>query len=627
MGPNLTVLEPRTAAPPRVPRRRVAEHTLPVIAFVLFLASTLPHGSGWLRSGLAVALLVFAPTAPTLAQRIVRNLSMAMPLLVLTIWLPVGDAAIPTLLSGSGAFVVACGVRSGLRHLVPSSTTSERLTLLVAAGVAALVSSPFILGDAEGTLALLMRGWDHASHFDMYLAHRTGSPLGLPGPDAWYFQHYPQFFHALLAQSGNLVWGPAGAVPIELLRYRMLQPVVFVAVVVLVTAALLDAIPRSDRRRRLLAVLFTCVLLLAYPGSSLLLSGHLNFLVSASAASVLLILANRADRPFTAAHVVAMGSLVVVVSAWPLLLPCVALPALRAVITGLRTPQTRYWAAPVAVGAVVASCYLVAVSAGSDPVAHLVTAGGLVHPSLPTTSVVMAVLLVAACYPRARRRAPDLLLATVSSMVLLVGIASVQLVQTSGLGYYFWKASLGVELVLLVAAAPYAAMPCGGLARTLRPRLEAQPTKALTLSAFALLCTTALSQVPTGGLALYAVLGTPEPSSARDVGRQLLAVADNDSLDAATTTFVTTAGGHFRPALVNQWYHSLTRTRTVEAARFDAVLDRSWTDEAVELPQLVAEVARASSGTVAIGEPDLYRQAAAHIPGAALDRLVVLSPR
>ena len=49
---------------------------------------------------------------------------------------------------------------------------------------------------------MLTAGWDHASHFSMYLEQRaTGTAPFMPpaaDPSGAYFEHYPQWFHSLL---------------------------------------------------------------------------------------------------------------------------------------------------------------------------------------------------------------------------------------------------------------------------------------------------------------------------------------------------------------------------------------------------------------------------------------------
>ena len=66
---------------------------------------------------------------------------------------------------------------------------------------------------------MLTAGWDHASHFSMYLEQRatgTAPPFMPPAadPSGAYFEHYPQWFHSLLAMLAEVAYGPvAAAVP------------------------------------------------------------------------------------------------------------------------------------------------------------------------------------------------------------------------------------------------------------------------------------------------------------------------------------------------------------------------------------------------------------------------------
>ena len=107
----------------------------------------------------------------------------------------------------------------------------------------------------------------------------------------------------------------------ELVRYAQLEWLVFVAIAVLVTAALLQALPRVTTTVFLVpGLVVTWSLVLGVPGSLALLQGHLGFLLAASAPAVIFLLSVPGNR-LRAVTWVAIGGLVVLAASWTLLLP------------------------------------------------------------------------------------------------------------------------------------------------------------------------------------------------------------------------------------------------------------------------------------------------------------------
>ena len=168
------------------------------------------------------------------------------------------------------------------------------VALVVAGALAAIIALPLRSpGSTARTLAMLSTGIDHAFQFSMYLDRRltAGLPAFAAGADNSGFTSYPKWFHSLLTVLAQVVFGEVGRPAEELVRYAQLEWLVFVVIAVLVTAALLQALPRDTTRVFLLpGLVVTWSLVLGVPGSLALIQGHLGFLLAASAPAVIFLL-------------------------------------------------------------------------------------------------------------------------------------------------------------------------------------------------------------------------------------------------------------------------------------------------------------------------------------------------
>jgi len=550
---------------------------------------------------LAVLLVVLAPTADSLSRRVAINLTLALCWAPLLAWMPHGlapggRAAVGLAVAlGAAAAAVSCRGASPWSRLLPS-TQPRDISLLFAGLTAAWVAGPLHAARTpEQALAMLNAGWDHASHFSMYLEQRatgTAPPFMPPAADSSgaYFEHYPQWFHSLLAMLAEVAYGPvAGAVPEELVRYATLQWVVFVIVAVLTTSAVVQALPsRVGLPTHVAAVLCSWSLVLAVPGAINLLQGHLSFLVSAVAPALIALLVTRRLAVPSLPAAAAICGLIVVSAAWLLVVPLALVAAAGPLYRLGRSPRPRVRAA---VGGMLAvalsiSALLAWVSIGSPVDEHITADGPVVATALPwVVGIPTAVLLLGLVAVRRNR------LNTTHDLVVLLALAATGLAQFVGLGvyqvvtagqltYYFWKMSLAVQVVVLLVAIPVLAHEALRLRKAQERTGDASRRRLFSLAAVTVLVpalglgvglrTSALpSVVWLTGFSDALAQRSRATGPAEDLLRWSRSVPPSE---AVNVTVLATRPGDLSPAYTDQWFHSLTRTRTVRAGTYDVPL-------------------------------------------------------
>ena len=123
------------------------------------------------------------------------------------------------------------------------------MAILLAGVLAALMALPLRApGRADRALAMLSTGIDNSYHYAMYLEQRltaAGSPLLAANADdsGFAFATTPSGSTSCSPSSPRSPSAIRQGRPTELVRYAQLQWLVFVAVVVLVTAAFLQSLP------------------------------------------------------------------------------------------------------------------------------------------------------------------------------------------------------------------------------------------------------------------------------------------------------------------------------------------------------------------------------------------------
>ena len=472
----------------------------------------------------------------------------------------------------------------------------HRVDLLVAmtAGAGLLVVRTFAsVASPQRALSLLLPGYDHSAHFDMFLtARRLGSTTPTPGsaPDgsSWAFGEYPQGYHSLLAMHAQLAQPTVGSSAGELVAYaHAVAGLTVFALVVLVAAVC--SVPRL-RARPLVAlpvVVLVCTAYLWRPGARVLADGFGNFWFCAMAVSCALVLALSARRPALVAESAAIGGLLMVSAhAWT---PLTILAAPAALVVLRRGPGVAGRRSGAAWLSGVGLLCLAGAGASRAVLAILrqvkvndvVTAsgGGQSGALLPAlilvvVSTYLVVRLSSWLGGRPVGSEDHTLAGTVRSMLWtpLVGSAFLVLLLVAQLrtlgttAYYFDKYVVGLELVLV----PLTATLCGLLVAAFVP-VRRRRVHAVTVS---IVLAAGATQI-LGHLAWRDVSLVSPPSSLPDhTGVPVSLRATAVDLLAASST--APAGGHgvdyltlrpdrsTRPYLPDVWFHALSGGLTTE---------------------------------------------------------------
>ncbi len=630
---------PREAG--RAPVRAVAVGTVVGVA----TAGTVGLlASPWLAVPLALLLLVVAPTSGRLDRRLALNLSLVAGWVPAVLWMPpvLGPGTAAGLGLGLSAGLVAGAAASAPRRLVPTAARRDAM-IAVAAGLAAVIAWPLRApGSADRTLAMLTTGIDHGYHYSIFLERRLGAagsgPLAAQADASGFaFAEYPQWFHRMLTVLSQVAHGDPGSATTELSRYAQLEWVVFIGVAVLVTAALLQALPaRAPATLVVPAVVLVLGLWLGVPGAVNLIQGHLSFLLAATApAVVLLLLAPVSERlrPVTLAAVA--GSLLVAAS-WMLLLPLAA-TAVLAPFAGLwRRPSASVRRAVLAVGGAIAVAAFLFVRPwlGAIGLQAVLTDGTIPRLHLWALVVLLVGVVVLVVVLRRRVTGPELLphlVVVVVSVLQLVVLGGYMLAEVGELRYYFWKLALGSLLVSLLVGAlalvttlgPRSPQPGGGR-RARLTSLVACLLAAVGVGPF-------LQDVgaPSAGWAAVVPISLaqrPGSGEAGDVDLVLRLAAATSPSVAARTRLVATRADDMNTGHALVWFHALSHSATHRAMDENTLVyeladEPDDTSLAVRIAQ---ETLVAPDRRVAVTDPDVYAAVLAAVTAQDARRVVLV---
>ncbi|NHA69162.1 hypothetical protein [Phycicoccus flavus] len=630
--------DPAPASPP-IRTRRLAVAVVAAALAGLVVAALVP--SPWLAVPWAVALVVLGPTSDRLDRRLAVNLALVLGLLPVTLWLPpllgARTAAVAALALGTAA--VAGGVATRQGSLLPR--VRARDGVVGAIGVlAAVVALPLALaGTPARALAMLSTGIDNAYHFAMFLEQRlgtAGSPLLAARADGsgFAFDDYPQWFHKTLTVLAQLAFGDPGSAPLELVRFARLEWVVFVLLAVLVTAAVLQALP--DRVAPSLLVAVTAVLaslLLGVPGGINLLQGHLSFLVAACAPLVMFLLATGRSRPGVGLFVV-LGGLVLATAAWLLLLPMAGAALLVPVVAVWRRQSALVrWGTLAGMALALVLAFLLFVRG------PLLTGGGfsavlrdgtVPRVGLPTSVPVLLGCLAVVVVLAVRHHGLGLwghVLLVLAAVVQVAVLGGYMLAAAGTLTYYFWKLMLGSLLVAVLVTVH-------ALVRVLAQRSDAGRIRPLLLTVPLLVAAAGLGlglQTFTAPSAVWAAIlpGSLESRTtsgdAGDVDLVLRLAATTPPQQAARTRLLATRPGDMNAAHASEWFHDLSHSATRRAVSVDdGVYDLAkHPDNTALAVRLAADTLATTDGLVVVTDPALDAAVRQAVPDAA-DRVTLV---
>ncbi|WP_377643907.1 hypothetical protein [Oryzobacter terrae] len=617
------------------------------VGVVVGLATTVAVGllaSPWIGIPLALLLVVMAPTSDRLDRRLAINLSLVAGWLPAVLWVPpfLGPGTAAGLGLGLATGLVAGSAASAPHRLMPTAARRDTV-IAVAAGLAAVIAWPLRSpGSADRTLAMLSTGIDHGYHFSIFLERRLSAagsgPLAVQADSSGFaFAEYPQWFHRMLTVLSQVVHGDPGSATTELARYAQLEWVVFIGVTVLVTSALLQALPvRAPATLVVPAVVLVLGLWLGVPGAVNLIQGHLSFLLAATAPAVVLLLlapVSHRLRPLTLA---AVAGLLLVAASWMLLLPLAA-TAVLAPFAGLwRRPPPVLRRAGLAVGAAlaVAAFLFVRPWLGAVGLQAVLTDGTI--PRLHLWALVAVLVGVVVLVEALRRRAPhelDLLphiVVTLVSLLQLVVLGGYMLAEVAELRYYFWKLALGSLLVSLLVAA--LALVTALDARTPRPTgsRRARLTSLVACLVAAVGVGPFLQEVaaPSAGWAAIVPISLaqrPATDDAGDVDLVLRLAEATAPAAAARTRLVATRPDDMNTGHALVWFHALSHSATHRAMDENTLVYElaEEPDDTSLAMRIAEETLAAPDRRVMVTDPDLYAAVVAAVAPEDARRVVL----
>jgi hypothetical protein len=446
-------------------------------------------------AGLALAalLLLAVPTSRLLSRRILLTGTLALGWLPILWWwrMPTAGAGRVTLLLATTAAAltwwVAADARPGqrLRRLVPRTGWADAVPLGALVGAAAMLWPWLRVRSGTSALAMLATGWDHSAHFNMTEMVRThsvviGGAAAPAGGGTWSYVHYPQGYHTVAAALMELMGSAFVGTPAsEVALYSRAMGLVALIAIVVVTAGI-AATPALRRRPAAAAGVATVVgaAFLCGPGAFVLSDGFPNFFLACALLATVPLIAIPAARwsaplPFAALG----GALVGIAHSWALLLS-LAVPVAIVMLLPFRRSRARAsrgrWLLLAAIALASATAALEAVVViRVQPLSSILTLGGGVN-GRGLRELMIVVLLAFAFLGLlavfSRRPWPHEVVRTVwtaAGLAAGVGFASwIAAVEVSqgGLGYYFWKYGIALELL----AAVLGAMAAGILVARLR---------------------------------------------------------------------------------------------------------------------------------------------------------------
>lgn len=597
-----------------------------------------------LEVALALSLVCLAPTSSRLDRRLAINLSLTFGLVPFAL-------SIPPVLGARTAPVAALSIATGATvaafltdptRAIPSVRWRDA-AIAVGGLLAGLVALPLRSpGGPQQALALLSANIDNAFHYEMFLERRlmsASSSLVAANADGtgFAFDDYPQWLHKLLTVLAQVGFGDPGSASTELVRFAHLEWLVFVALVVLVTAAFVQALPDNTPSVLLvpaLAVVFS--LMVGVPGPINLVQGHLSFLVAACAPLLMFLLISPQGRVGPGLLLVLAG-LILVTASWFLLLPMAAgalLPPLIAIWLVKKGAVRWFTLGALGLTAVASVPLFLIKPLSHGAFAALLNDGEIARVGLPTMGLVMAgtlLLMVALARQPSAPRLTRHIAIIVAAGCPAAALATYMFVTVGELRYYFWKLALGSLLVSAIVAAHGAVASLADKRRTPVPRHRSAVAAGVTLLA-ALGLGSAL-QESTAPSAVWAAL-MPGSLEAREVSGAvgdatlpLRLAADLTPREAARTTLIATRARDMNPVHAAEWFHALSHSSTrrvanVTAGIYRLAADRDDYSVAVGIAKnaLVDDDAR-----VLVTDPEAYRTILAAITPSQRSRVSLVS--
>jgi hypothetical protein len=530
-----------------------------------------------------------------------------------------------------------------LRSLMPRLRWTDLVAAAGALGAGWIYAPGLRAVSPEVALSRLLRGWDNSAHFDMaemisrYGVMIDNAPAGPLGE--WAYAAYPQGFHAVAAtvmEAGVGVGEPAQDLAVYA---RALTLVVVVALATVIAGVC--SLP-ALRRRPLVALPLTALVLAAFgfgPGGMLLHNGFPNFYVALAMLCCIPIVAVQITRPAATSLLAALGGAALgVAHNWALLLSMGALGAVAVVFPWRRARWPRAVAEWRRGGAVVLATALGLVAAWSmlrrnPSLGEIININGGVTP-VPNNQVILSAgVAVAACtlvgvrVHRAEKRVHGddavrvawIGLIPATGLVVAVLIALSQVRSGSGIGYYFWKYAIALEVVSLVVLS--CAVPILAPKRTGAPASRwsgaGHRVWALVVSVVAAVAMvqafgtpprfpTLIGGGPSPGTAArddYAALSAaPLPEATMLVG----AVRADDGTDKPHVFAVASPGGQVPQMMLAQWFHALTGRWTSETDRLMREVDVPAASDAADLAESVRAALRLEPDVVVVVEPAVF---------------------
>lgn len=481
-------------APGMRPRSRLAT-CIAVAVFVFlgyaFIAATVgvPDVIGYL---VVTLLLVGLPTARLLSRRLLLNGAIAVGWFGALWWLPdwFGQLGRVALCLAAGLGILAgtvcwAAVTRQLRALVPQVRLVD-IYIPISVLPAIWMVRPMLTASSDWQMmSRLMRGWDQAGHFSMILLQRQ---LGeLPAAESGFddsllfYAPYSQYLHSVLNGVTELRAGPTAMSPgVEVVLYGKSYGMLFVVLVGLLAAGIVQ-LPALRHRRLLTGVMvaFATSIVVIGPGATSFLRGHLNIGYSAVLLALLVCIA--IAQPTVLRPVVFLAGAGLIVGAtgsWPLLGPIGAAIGVVSVLShrGWRADLRRYrwWVGAIALVAAVCVVRIALTISGYEVQKTLTLAGDTVEAPVHLSALLVAAALLLCGWPLPYHPPRDGTLRRTDrqrwSVYLVVAfclaLALYQVVADGQLSYYFWKLTLGAQIVLV----PFVAAGAGRLAHALAVR-------------------------------------------------------------------------------------------------------------------------------------------------------------
>jgi hypothetical protein len=208
----------------------------------------------------------------------------------------------------------------------------------------------------------------------------------------------------------------------------------------------------------------------------------------------------------------------------------------------------------------------------------------------------------------------------------LCGIAVFQVAGGGGLSYYFWKAALAGQTILLAVVAPDIAAAIHRLVlRVASTGSSRRVLEGTTVAVLALMGLGATAGQPAVITALAAPWSMSSWAGQQDLAAEVLSTSTLATSHSLATSIWVRESDAYAPALPDQWLHTLTRTRTVHVADYQFTLNEARYGGREALADVGEEVIRNSGLTVLVSDPWVFDELVARLDPASHHRVVLLS--